>query len=315
MLKILVTGTNGFVGKHLTRELVGGNIAVTGIGREKEADSEISNLLANWVQCDLSDYQEVDKLDLSEYSAIVSLAGLANVGQSFNEAELYQKVNVDVLATLCEKLQMQKLNPRIIAVSTGAVYSSQQKMPLTESSDLIKQGSPYALSKIAMEKAVLKFRKDGLTNCVIVRPFNHIGPGQNPGFLVPDLYEQIQESLKSDKILRTGNLATRRDYTDVRDVVRAYAKLATADKLSYDTYNVCSGRSIAGEKVLSELMANIDSNNRLRVETDPTRIRPNDPMDLYGDNSRLKQDTGWQPQIPFEETIADFIKWKRSLNS
>ncbi len=175
-------------------------------------------------------------------------------------------------------------------------------MPLTENSALVTSASPYALSKIAMEQEAARLKKAGL-DCVVARPFNHVGPGQEGGFLVPDLYQKISQA---DESLAVGNLKTRRDYTDVRDVVKAYASLVTAPALEHLVYNVCSGRSISGETIL-ELLLDAGGKRSLLLQQDPSLIRPNDPEDLYGSNDRLRQATGWEPTIPLEQTIKDFV--------
>ena len=139
---------------------------------------------------------------------------------------------------------------------------------------------------------------------MIVRPFNHIGPGQLGGFLVPDLANQIKES----DIISVGNLNTERDYTDVRDVVRAYVLLATTPKLSHQLYNVCSGKSVSGKKILSLLKQDLNKDN-LEVVVDSKKIRPKDPLVVRGDYQRIRTDTGWKPKFEIGSTINDYVKW------
>lgn len=312
MPKILVTGINGFVGKHLARHLAHQGCEVGGVGREENIAPELENIVSHYQTCDLTDAPAVSRLDL-RFDAVISLAGLANVGQSFGQADHYMQVNVAVASNLCQALLNQKLSPRIIAISSGAVYDSSQPMPLIETSRLGTGSSPYTQSKIAMERAVLEFRGNGLPECLAVRPFNHVGPGQETGFLVPDLYQKIIEAVKSGQPVMTGNLTTRRDYTDVRDVVRAYALLATIDfgRLSEPVYNVCSGQTHSGQEVLAEFKKHIPGTDKLKITTDPALIRPGDPQVLVGSNERLHQATGWKPEIPFTQTIADFVASKQ----
>lgn len=306
MTNVLVTGVNGFVGKHLVRELRKQNAYIMGVGREKEAHPDIASSLAAYFSCDLTDLNAVKNLPLEKVDVIISLAGLAKPAESFKNPALYKDINVSVLSTILDQLLTIKGTARVIAISTGAVYDTNQPMPLTEESSLTETGSPYAQSKILMEEKAREAQSKGV-DCVIVRPFNHIGPGQEPGLLVPDLYEQIVTASRSDKTLHVGNLKTKRDYTDVRDVVRAYTMLAFTKKLHHTVYNVCSGISIPGEVVLQTLLKTMGLVNQVTVEVDPERIRPTDLMDLYGSYERLTKDTGWQPQIPFEQTIQDFV--------
>lgn len=310
MPKILVTGVNGFVGKHLLRELKTRGHKVIGLGNEPSPYPDVLKLVDKYEVCDLTDATQVARLDLSTVGVIINLAGLANVGASFDAEALYKKINVEVLAKLGQRLYDQKSEARLIAISTGAVYEPNQILPLTESSKTIQDSSPYALSKLLMEDAALKLRKDGL-DCVIVRPFNHFGPGQLPGFLIPDLYQKIMQAKQDGGAIRVGNLDTKRDYTDVRDVARAYADLATADTLESNIYNVCSGKPRSGEKILNLMLKKLNVKN-IEVKIDRSLIRPNDPKEIYGSYSRLDKEINWQPQISFEQTIAEYVKWATS---
>jgi len=301
---ILVTGVNGFVGKHLARELKNRGDEVIGIGREASPAPEIKELLTDYWACDLMDKGAVAKLSLEGIDGIISLAGLARVGDSFANPEKYNQVNVGVLANLCQVLVDRKLRPRIIAISTAYVYEPRQTLPITEQSELINDGSPYAKSKLAMEKAVKAFRDQGL-EIVIVRPFNHIGPGQEEGFLVPDLFAKLRSA---KEIIKVGNLANRRDYTDVRDVVRAYVDLTHAESLDYDLYVVASGKSVPGQQVLKLLLDNMGLTGKIRAVVDQKLLRPNDFADLCGSYERLNRQTGWQPQISLQKTLEDFVK-------
>lgn len=315
MQKIVVTGVNGFVGKHLVRELVSQDIQVIGIGQGPDADLEISDQLSSYIQCDLSNSHEVSRINLEGVTAIISLAGLANVGESFKNPSLYMRTNTAVFTNLGEYLLSKWPSIRIIAISTGAVYSPEQSLPLTENAQTTKS-SPYAESKLNMEHEALKLIERGL-DCVIVRPFNHIGPGQQPGFLLPDLATQIQQAITDDSYTITvGDLSSKRDFTDVRDVVRAYRLLATTEKpqLKSNVYNVCSGRSIAGQEIFNTLSALMSPSHVIHAEIDESRLRPDDPKDLYGSNEKLKQDCGWQPEITLEQTIRDYISWLAASN-
>lgn len=306
MVNVLVTGINGFVGKHLARELSAAGHKVMGVSREPLLNPLLVNFVTDYYVCNLTSETEVATLPLDDIDAVINLAGLANVGDSFANPDLYNQVNVGVMSVIGRRLVGMGSKANVIAISTGAVYSSNQAMPLTEESQLITTGSPYALSKIAMEQEVMSLRTQGL-NCAVVRPFNHIGPGQEPGFLVPDLYQKIMNAGHTDGVLKVGDLTTRRDYTDVRDVAKAYVSLAVADHLDHDIYNVCSGRSIEGQQILNLLLTATGHEETIAIQQDPALMRPNDPKNLYGNNHRLQNQTGWQPAIPLEQTIQDFI--------
>lgn len=297
---MIVTGINGFVGKHLARELADNEIDVIGIGREEGADSEISGLLEQYIHQDIADnwpetQQPVD--------AVINLAGLAAVGPSFDHPQDYININSAIVTNMCEHYLRQDKKPRIISVISGAIYSPDQTMPLTEESE-VALNSPYAVSKVLNEKQLAYYRGRGLS-CIAVRPFNHIGPGQLPGFLVPDLIEKLKIADDSG-VIEVGNLKTRRDYTDVRDVARAYRLLASAESLGSDTYNVCSGKSHSGEEILQKIQEQM-SKESVTLKIDESKIRPNDPMDIYGSADKLARDTGWKPETDLDRTIADAL--------
>lgn len=305
MQKVIVTGINGFVGNHLTNELIAQGYEVVGVGREPELSSELNDRVKSYYSCDLADYDSVRALPLADAKALINLAGLAAVGPSFDNPELYMRINTAVLDTVCKAaIEQGAVNLRILSICSGAVYSPNQKMPLTEDSLLAPESSPYAASKIAMEELSLQYREQGL-DCVVARPFNHIGPGQLPGFILPDLYQKASV-LNSGQKLLVGNLTTRRDYTDVRDVAKAYVSLVGTKKLNHAIYNVCTGRSLSGEDILKNLLDAIEKTN-LEVTVDESLFRPTDSQELYGDSSRLQQDTGWKPEIAIEQTIRDFV--------
>ena len=299
---ILITGVNGFVGKHLARAAHSAGHNVIGTGMDDQPNPEISDYLETYIpKCDLTNVENVRAIPLENLDTVINLAGLAQVGASFGKEDEYTHINVRVHTVLAEALLAIHSTARIVTVSTGAVYDSHQSMPLNEESALITEGSPYAMSKISMEQAMNEFIEKGL-DVVIARPFNHIGPGQLPGFLVPDMAAQLRD----DNTVTVGNLKTSRDYTDVRDVVQAYLLLATKDSLKHRVYNVCSGKDVMGEEILAELCRAF---NKASVETqvNPKFIRPNDPLKIVGSHDKLTNDTGWQPTIPLATTLTDFV--------
>lgn len=306
----MVAGINGFVGHHVANELAKRGVEVVGLGNQKVVSYELKNIVATYFSLDLTDPAKVSTLKLSGIDGIINLAGFANVGDSVGKGKLYNKVNVGVHSTLYQECLNQGVSPRIIAVSTGAVYDPNQALPITEDSNLIddQNTNEYVISKKLMEKSVLEFNKKGLS-CYIVRPFNHTGPGQKLGFLLPDLAEQVKESAKSGKPMLVGNLKTKRDFTDVRDVARAYVDLVMADStsLKHAIYNICSGKSISGEKILENLLTAMGKKD-IETRIDPAKLRKNEIMNIYGSFSRLQKDTGWHPTISIEQTIDDFVR-------
>ncbi|HKX73392.1 MAG TPA: GDP-mannose 4,6-dehydratase [Candidatus Saccharimonadales bacterium] len=306
--RILVTGINGFVGKHLVRELNSQGIAVVGTATSKP-DPEVADLLESFVAADLTNQESVANIDFNGIDTVIHLAAHSHQGMSFDLPQKFIADNSAMVITLFEVILAQKLakNPRFINVSSGAVYESDQPMPITESSKTT-HGSPYAISKLLGEMLGDYYQKRGI-NTITVRPFNHTGPGQGKGFLLPDMVKQLHE-LGANGTLQVGNIKTRRDYTDVRDVVKAYVALAIAPEVKNRLYNLCSGTSRSGEEIIDLIAKTLYGDDaKANVEVDQSRIRPNDPPEIFGSTERLQADTGWKQTIPFEQTVRDYVEW------
>jgi GDP-4-dehydro-6-deoxy-D-mannose reductase len=309
-MNIVVTGVNGFVGKHLVRALLQEGHSVIGAGTEPTADKGIAQQLLEYTSCDLSKAWPNFK---NTVDAVINLAGLASVGGSFDAPQKYIAVNSAIVTNLCEFYLNKEHKPRIIIISSGAVYSNNQPMPIRESGDLAFT-SPYSVSKVLTENLAAYYVNRGL-ECVVVRPFNHIGPGQRSGFLVPDLTQKIKLRPDTASPIRVGNLHTKRDYTDVRDVATAYCMIATAtNKPSQFIYNVCTGKSTSGEDILAKL-AETYNVPMPSVSVDPELVRPTDTLDIYGDSSALRNEFNWTPSYDLQETIRDFIAFESAADA
>jgi GDP-4-dehydro-6-deoxy-D-mannose reductase len=303
---VLVTGVNGFVGHHVVRELISRNITVVGLGHDKTPTEQNASTPIRYIQCDLTDVASVQRLDLQGLDAVIHLAGLANVGLSFAQPAQFLAANTSMSINLLQHALDSDSKARFIVISSGAVYESEQSLPITETGKLT-HGSPYAVSKLAVEMMNDYYRSRGL-EVITMRPFNHIGPRQSSGFIVPDLLTKLRAGKDTNKPIIVGNLDTARDYTDVRDVARAYVTIALHDTPPQSTiYNVCSGKSTTGRKMLHILAKAIGYTNDPEVHVDKKLLRPNDALDIYGDNSRLRDEFNWQPVIEFEQTVHDIV--------
>jgi GDP-4-dehydro-6-deoxy-D-mannose reductase len=300
--RVLVTGVNGFVGTHLVKELNENGIEVIGVGGAHGATEPDPNV-SSYQVLDLTVREEVEKIDFQNIDGVIHLAGLAAVGPSFDNPMGYITTNIGIEVNLFEVANQQTAKPKFLIISSGSLYDPQAPLPLTEQSSVIPN-SPYAVSKLGQEQMAEYYGLRGF-ECVIARPFNHIGPGQNPGFLVPDVAQQIVEIEKQKTgELSVGNLDAKRDYTDVRDIVRAY-RLLLEKGVGGKTYNICSGKSVSGHDIVSGLLN--ASGNNVQITQDPTRMRPSDAPDIYGTHALVTADTGWQPEITLEQTLADVI--------
>jgi GDP-4-dehydro-6-deoxy-D-mannose reductase len=306
-MKVLVTGAAGFVGPHLIKELnSNSHEAISVINLKEQAKVDVKNYKA-----DLLDASSVNKINFAELDAVIHLAGLAAVGPSFEEPMRYINTNIGIEINLFEVALKQNAKIRFLIISSGALYDPKSPLPLNEKSK-VSPSSPYAVSKIGQEKMAEYYGSRGF-EYIIARPFNHIGPGQNEGFIVPDLAKQIVKAKKDkNNTVKVGNLEAKRDYTDVRDIVRAYRLLLEKGK-SGEIYNVCSGKSYSGQEILNGLLE--FSNTQPKIVKDQARMRPSDNPDIFGDNSKIHKDTGWKPEIKIQQTLKDAIKdWQARLN-
>lgn len=305
--KIVVTGVNGFVGEHIVDTFKADGFEVVGVAFDQQPNEKVAEKLDDYISCNLLDVESVNKLSLSDVRAIIHLAGLSAVGQSFDQPQRYIADNAVMTYNLLDRAKQSDMTGRAVVISSGALYNPNQPLPIAESS-LTDPTSPYAIGKLATEHVVDYFRIRGL-DAVTVRPFNHIGPGQGEGFILPDLYAQLTTAGGGGEIL-VGNLETKRDYTDVRDIVAGYKALALADKLQHNLYNICSGRSLSGKDILA-LLQKASGIEDVQVTVEQSKIRPTDIMDIYGDSSRLQNELGWQPTHDIAQTVADFVASKR----
>lgn len=303
--QIIITGVNGFVGEHLARHLHESNFSVHGIGREEYPGDNVAPFLDSYQTADLLDSAQVRGLMLKNAVAIIHLAGLASVAESFDKPDLYKTGNAAMTNNLFESAAAQGFTGRVVAISTGALYDPSQPMPINEASNTI-ESSPYAIGKLKAEEVTKQHIARGI-DAVIIRPFNHIGPGQGKGFLVGDLYDQLEKAhIEGSSEILVGNLATKRDYTDVRDIVRAYLLLAIAPTLQHDTYNIASGKSYSGFEILDYLKSAMKLESIIPI-IDPSRVRPTDATDIVGDTSRLKDELGWETTSSVATAIHDFV--------
>lgn len=300
-MRVLVTGANGFVGNHLVKELSEHGMSVMGVGGAQGSDKPA--YIDEYLVVDLLDPASVQQIDFKNVDGIIHLAGLAAVGPSFDNPLQYIEGNIGMQINLLEAALQQGARPRCIIISSGTLYDPSGPLPLTEESPVLPN-SPYAVSKLGQEQMGLYYQTRGL-ECIIARPFNHIGPGQNPGFIVPDLAQQVVAVEKGEASeVQVGNLDAKRDYTDVRDIVRAY-RLLLEKGTPGEVYNICSGTALSGHEVLEGILQAADS--QATISQDQARMRPSDTPEIYGSHDKITRATGWQPEITLATTLQDVI--------
>lgn len=303
MSTVIITGVDGFVGTHLAAAAKGAGHQVVGITQGRTLAAGLRQFLDEHLVADLRE----EWPDGGPADVIVHLAGLAAVGPSFQRPQEYISANSAMVTTLCEySLRLPRnARPRIVGVSSGAVYAVPPEGTTLNESSPLDYPSPYVVSKTLLESQLAYYRGRGL-DTLVARPFNHIGPGQSPGFLVPDLYHALRAAADSPP-LYVGNLATERDYTDVRDVVQAYLLLATAPDHEFDVYNIASGTATSGWQILGLLQRALCVPMPPTV-TDTQRFRAHDPKVIVGDPGRLRSEFGWSPRRRIEDSIEDFVR-------
>jgi GDP-4-dehydro-6-deoxy-D-mannose reductase len=295
---IAVTGASGFVGSAMVRQLAGAGYRVVGISERPHPPQGIRGALNSYVSADLTTtWPATERVD-----AIVHLAGLAAVGPSFDQPQRYIDSNSSMVTNLFEHILDSAWHGRVVVVSSGAVYGTQKtRVPLSEVAECAPT-SPYVVSKMLVENQTEYYRGLGV-DAVVARPFNHIGPGQLPGFIVPDLTAAVLRSEPGEAIT-VGNLDTERDYTDVRDVARAYRLLLEHPRLEHGVYNVCSGTTLTGWEVLGAICRAL-GRDVPAVTMDAERAT--DASFAVGSAERLTRETGWAPTISAQQSIADFV--------
>lgn len=317
MDKYIITGCGGFVAKHFLDYLEDNRKHCEIFGLDiipVELRREYKYIKLHLESVDLLNQQEIEKiLYRFQPDYILHLASFSSVAFSWKNPTLSFQNNVNIFLNLLEALRRYSLTTRILSIGSSEEYGnvSPDILPLTEDSRL-NPISPYAVARVAQEMLSKLYTDSFGLDIVITRSFNHIGPGQKDAFVVPSFIRRILEAKfagKQDMTLEVGNLEITRDFLDVRDVVKAYYLLLKQGKKG-EIYNICSGRPTKLHEIIdytSQLLS-ID----VRPVTAPSLIRPNDNMIIVGDNSKLKRDTGWNPEYNLDRSIIDIIDYWRS---
>lgn len=306
-MRALITGVGGFAGSHLADYLVQHtDCRIWGISRD--TDMRRVPPQVEWTNGDLRNRDAVVALlrDLQP-DVIFHLAAQAAVPQSWRDPWGTLEVNIHMQVNLLSAMVELGLPARILVIGSEAEYGAVRPddIPIDEDTPL-RPTSPYGVSKVAQDMLGLQYFLSHKIAAIRARPFPHIGPRQRTEFVAADFARQIAEAELGlrEPVVRVGNLAAIRDYTDVRDVVRAYWLLTERGEAG-EVYNIGSGAPRSVRSLLDGLIA--ASSIPIRVEVDTARFRPIDMPLTVSDPSRLKAATGWEPQIPFEQTLRDIL--------
>ena len=303
----LVTGATGFVGGHLLDRLADRAPLVAWYRPGGQPPDPQRHL--DWRPVDLLDLAAVtDGIEEAAPAWIFHVAGAPQVATSWQTVVPHLRINVIGTHHLLEAVRHASSPCRVLVVSSAQIYQPGDE-PINEDAPLVPP-NPYGLSKLAQDQLALRAQADHGLDVVVARPFNHAGPRQSAAFAVSNFARQIawiEAGLLPPRI-RVGNLETRRDMTDVRDVVEAYDQLM-ANAPAGRPFNICSGRAWRMSDLLEELLHL--SRASIEMEADPALFRPQDVPVVQGDASRIRAEIGWTPRIPVEQTLLDTLEWWR----
>ena len=309
---ILITGGTGFVGHYLTAYLRQKEptvrLILTSQAPETSTDSQITIEMV-----DLTKSQAVDDL-IKKYQPeqIYHLASIAHVASGFSDPRGLLQNNFTLTLNLLEAVRQFSPTTRILLVSSADLYDHDDPAPIDEKR-LVRPLNPYAVSKATQDMLGQAYAASFGLPIIIVRPFNHIGPGQRRGFVVADFASKLAgaELDASKRRISVGNLEAERDFTDVRDMVSAYYLLMNQGKIG-EIYNAGSGRAVKISDLLQQMIALV--NVPIEVVIDQEKFRPVDYPQVLANASKL-QSLGWRPQIPLAQTLAEIIDyWRGQLH-
>lgn len=320
MKKILITGFSGFVGRHFLQYLYQNNIDAEIWGVDLEAPSYNyqtygGNINITFERINLLNAQELRALFckfVPDY--ILHLASFSSVAYSWEFPMESFMNNTNIFLNLITEVKEVNKECRILSVGSSEEYgnTTNENIYLQESM-VLRPGSPYAVARVSQEMMSRVFVESYHMNIIMTRSFNHIGPWQDPRFVVPNFVNQMVKIKKEklEPILYTGDISITRDFVDVRDVVGAYYQLLTDGEVG-EVYNVCSGKG----RTLIDVIQTISHILGIEVSTVelPELIRPNDTRVVIGCNHKIKKKLGWSPSISLEQTLKDMVKLKESEN-
>jgi GDP-4-dehydro-6-deoxy-D-mannose reductase len=315
-MRALITGITGFAGSHLAEYLLGKDFEVFGTTRWRSKTENIDHIRdrLKLIEMDIRDSYSVERaIKESSPDFIFHLAAQSFVHASWHAPQETLTTNIVGTVNLLEAARRFGGNARIqLAGSSeeyGLVYP--EEIPIKETNPL-RPLSPYGVSKVAEDRLGFQYYKSYGLPIVVTRAFNHEGPRRGDVFVTSTFSKQVAEIEKGLKkpVLHVGNLDAKRDFTDVRDMVKAY-HLALEKCRAGDVYNICSGKAIPMKEIIS-ILTEMTPVKNMEISQDPTRMRPSDVPVLEGDCTKFKKETGWEPTIPFRKTMEDLLNYWRA---
>lgn len=315
-MRVLITGITGFVGSHLAELLLQKpQVDLYGIDRWRSKTDNIDHVKSRikMYECDVRDASSVRQvLEAVKPDRIIHLAAQSFVPMSWRAPSETFVTNVVGQVNLLEAIRECRLSPRLLVIGSSEEYGlvQERELPITETNAL-RPLSPYAVSKVAQDLMGFQYAQSYRMHIVRTRAFNHTGPRRGEVFVTSNFAKQIAsiEAGLQEPVVCVGNLEARRDFSDVRDIVRGYW-LALERGEPGEVYNLCSGKDYSVRQVLDILLGFTSA--RIAVKPDPQRMRPSDVPVLRGDSTKFSRLTGWRTEIPLETTLADLLNYWRA---
>jgi len=312
--RILITGIEGFTGRHMLDLLNSRKDTphIVGVHKAPFACPPTVERL-ELVECDVTDHDAVMRVigDASP-DAVYHFAGLVSVAGSFKAPLDYMNVNVEGTMNVLEAVRKANSDGKVFVPGSAETYGKvgPDSLPIKEDTRQ-NPSNPYGLSKLLQERVCAHYHDSIGLKVYVTRTFHTVGPGQGLGFVCSDFAKQVAdvEAGSQEPVIRVGNLYAKRDFLDVRDLVRAYEAITEKGRPGVP-YNVCSGKSVSVQHILDTLISLSDT--EVSVEVDPEKLRPVDVPEFLGDNTRLRSETSWSQSIPLERTLEDILTWWRS---
>jgi GDP-4-dehydro-6-deoxy-D-mannose reductase len=295
-VRALITGAGGFAGGHLAAHCRASGDDIVEVSRS--AGTDLLDAAAARAA-----------VAAARPEVVYHLAARAHVGESWDDPAGFLRDNVAMALNVLEAVRAEAPEATVVAVASSELYGPPERMPVDEEAPIRPQ-NPYAVSKASADLLAGFYADAHGLRVIRPRAFNHAGPGQTPIYAIASFARQAAAAAERGEdpiVFRTGNAHTRRDYTDVRDVVRAYRLLA--ERAEPGIYNVCSGRSTSAAELLAMLAEAAGAG--LEHQIDPDLVRAHEVMEVRGDPGRLRAATGWEPEIPLDRTLADTVAWWR----
>jgi len=319
-MRALITGITGFAGSHLAEHILTEHpdVEVFGTFRWRSRMDNVEHLdrKIKLLETDLRDYSSMHRaLEISRPDFIFHLAAQSFVPASWTAPTETLVTNITGQTNLFEAIRSLKLDPVVQIACSSEQYGLvlPDEVPIKETNPL-RPLSPYAVSKVTQDYLGYQYFQSYGLKVIRTRGFNHTGPRRGQVFVTSNFCSQVAaiELGLQEPVIRVGNIEAIRDFTDVRDMVRAYWLAVTKGKPG-EVYNIATGQGIRIREMLDRVLAL--SRVEVKVEVDPARLRPSDVEILIGDSTKFRADTGWEPRIPFEQTLRDLLDyWRRTLS-